>query len=57
MLHISPHALVTQNVVTECEPRPFSMDFDCPRKERGLICGRHGEELDWSEEKDKFSGN
>ena len=35
-----------QNVVKKCEQKPLSMDFNCPRKERGLMCGRHGEGLD-----------
>ena len=35
MLHICPHALVTQNVVTECELKSISMDFGFVWKEGG----------------------
>ena len=45
-------------MVTECEPKPISMNFGSPRRgEGGFMCGRHGAGLDWPEEKDIFSNN
>ena len=45
-------------MVTECEPKPISMNFGSPRRGRGgFMCGRHGAGLDWPEEKDNFSNN
>ena len=46
-------------MVTECEPKPISMNFGSPRKGEGggFMCGRHGAGLDWPEEKDNFSNN
>ena len=46
-------------MVTECEPKPISMNFGSPRRgeEAGFMCGRHGAGLDWPEEKDNFSNN
>ena len=47
-------------MVTECEPKPISMNFGSPRREEeggGIMCGRHGAELDWPEGKDNFSNN
>ena len=45
-------------MVTECEPKPISMNFGSPRKgEGGFMCGRHGAALDWPEGKDNFSNN
>ena len=45
-------------MVTECQPKPISMNFGSPRRgEGGFMCGRHGAGLDWPEEKDNFSNN
>ena len=47
-------------MVTECEPKPVSMNFgSSSRGEGGFICGRHGHGagLDWPEGKDNFSNN
>ena len=46
-------------MVTECEPKPISINFGSPRRGRrgGFLCGRHGEGLDWPEEKDIFSND
>jgi len=47
-------------MVTECEPKPISMNFGSPRRGEGgggFMCGRHGAGLDWPEEKDIFSNN
>ena len=45
-------------MVTECEPKPISMDFGSPRGGgEWVMCGRHGTGLDWPEKKDKLSGN
>ena len=47
-------------MVTECEPKPISMNFGSPRRGKGgggFMCGRHGAGLDWTEEKDNFSNN
>ena len=46
-------------MVTECEPKPISMNFGSPRRGEGggFMCGRHGAGLDWPEEKDNFSNN
>ena len=46
-------------MVTECEPKPISMNFGSPRREEGggFMCGRHGAGLDWPEGKDNFSNN
>ena len=43
-------------MVTECEPKPISMNFGSPRR-GGFMCGRHGAGLDWPEEKHNFSNN
>ena len=42
-------------MVTECQPKPISMNFVSPR--RGVMCGRHGAGLDWPEVKENFSNN
>ena len=44
-------------MVTECEPKPISMNFGSPRRGEGggFMCGRHGAGLDWPEGKDNFS--
>ena len=44
-------------MVTECELKPISMNFNSPRREEGGMCGRHGAGLDWPEERDNFSNN
>ena len=46
-------------MVTECEPKPISMNFGSPRRGEGggFMCGRHGAGLDWPEEKDNFRNN
>ena len=45
-------------MVTECEPKPISMNFGSPRRgEGGFMCGRHGAALDWPEGKENFSNN
>ena len=45
-------------MVTECEPKPISMNFGSPRRgEGGSMCGRHGAGFDWPEEKDNFNIN
>ena len=46
-------------MVTECEPKPISMNFGSPRRGEGggFMCGRHGAGLDWPEGKDNFSNN
>ena len=45
-------------MVTECEPKPISMNFGSPRRGKGgFMCGRHGVGLDWPEKKDSFSNN
>ena len=48
-------------MVTECEPKPISLNVGSPRREEGggggFMCGRHGAGLDWPEEKDNFSNN
>ena len=50
-------------MVTECEPKPISMNFGSPRRGiggegwEGFMCGRHGAGLDWRKEKDSFSNN
>ena len=45
-------------MVTECEPKPISMNFGSPRRgEGGFMYGRQGTGLDWPEEKDIFSNN
>ena len=46
-------------MMTECQPKPFLMNFGFPRREEGggFMCGRHGAGLDWPEEKDNFSNN
>ena len=44
-------------MVTECEPKPISLNYDSPKRGEGFMCGRHGAGLDWPEEKDKFSNN
>ena len=38
-------------MVTECEPKPISMNFGSPRSREGegFMCGRHGAGLDWPE--------
>jgi len=44
-------------MVTECQPKPISMNFGSPRRRWrgwGFLCGRHGAELDWLEEKSQF---
>ena len=42
-------------MVTECEPKPISMNFGSPKRgEGGFMCGRHGAGLDWPEEKIHF---
>ena len=45
-------------MVTECEPKPISMNFgSLGGGGGGFMCGRHGAGLDWPEEKDNFSNN
>ena len=48
-------------MVTECEPKPISMNFGSPRRGGGggFMCGKHGAGLNWPEEKDNlnFSNN
>ena len=44
-------------MVTECQPKPFAMDFGPPKGEVGYVCGRHGAELELSEQKYKVRGN
>ena len=45
-------------MVTECEPKPISMNFGSPRRgEGGFMCERHGEGLDWPEQQHNFSNN
>ena len=48
-------------MVTECEPKPISMNFGSPRRRegggRGFMCGRHGAGLYWPKGKDNFSKN
>ena len=44
-------------MVTECQPKPLSMNFGYPEKEGRFLYGRHCAGLDWPEEKDNFSNN
>ena len=47
-------------MVTECEPKPISMNFGSPRRgEGGYVWNAlmHVAGLDWPEEKDNFSNN
>ena len=46
-------------MVTECEPKPISMTFDSPRRERGGDSCVEGMAQDWigPEAKDNFSNN
>jgi len=44
-------------MVTECEPKPISMNFGSPRREEGGSCVEGGVGLDWPEKKDNFSNN
>ena len=54
MLHICPHASVTQNfkMATECEPKPISMNFGSPRRGEGGSCVE-GMVQDWIGQKKK----
>ena len=44
-------------MVTECQPKLKSMNFDSASRGTGFMSGRHGAGLDWQEEKDNFSNN
>ena len=62
LLHVAYLSMGFGNskMVTECEPKPISMNFGSPRRKvvvGGFMCGRHGAGLDWPEEKDNFSNN
>ena len=42
-----PSCFGNSKLVTECEPKPISMNFGSPRKEEGgFMCGKHGRGLD-----------
>ena len=46
-----PSSFGNSKMVTECQPRPISINFGSPSRGRGFMCGRHGAGLDWPEEK------
>ena len=55
---ISSSCFGNSKMVTECEPKPISMNFGSPRRGEGdVMCGRHGAGLEWPEEKDNYSNN
>ena len=58
VLHICPHASVTQKWWQNVSQN-LSQWILVPLGggEGGFMCGRHGAELDWPEEKDNFSNN
>ena len=57
MLHICPHALVTQKWRQNVSQNLFQWILVPLEREGGFMCGMHGTGLDWPEEKYKFSGN